>query len=281
MIMKKYLWLLFLSFMPFIMLSCTDSSRKAPDIEGMIFIPAGEFIMGSNDIDTEGLGREFGIRTNQLFEEERPERRVTIGGYYIDKYEVTNSQYKAFVNSVNYRIAPEHWTGGVYPEGEGNHPVSFVTWYDAFNYCKWAGKRLPSEEEWEKAIRGPDGNMFPWGNEYDGSKANFDTGETKPVGSYETDKSYYGVYDMGGNVSEWVQDWFKPYPGNTADIKDYGEKNKVIRGGAGSVLGHYIMEQFFSRGAKRGFYIPNGSGADGGFRCGKSVMGEAKGPGGK
>jgi formylglycine-generating enzyme required for sulfatase activity len=249
------------------------SCERAPKIEGMVYIPSGEFIMGSEEVDTEGLGKEFGLRAGEFYADERPVRKVHLKGFYIDKYEVTNSEYKRFADATRYN-SPVNWDGKNYPEGKGDHPVNNITWYDAHSYCNWAGKRLPTETEWEKAARGPDGTIYPWGDEYDKKMANLDTGETKPVGSYKKDKSYYGVYDMGGNVMEWVDSWYGPYPGNTADIKDYGEKHKVLRGGSGSVLGHYVMEKVFSRASFRSHYIPGGAGDDGGVRCAKSAINE-------
>src|SRR3990172_5037164 len=143
------------------------SCAKVPAIEGMVYIPPGEFI------------------------------------------------------TVTAAPAPPYWTQRAYPEGKASHPVTNVTWYSAGIYCVWAGKRLPTEAEWEKAARGPGGNKYPWGNEYDEKKANLFKGKTVPAGSFETDKSYYGVYDMGGNVMEWTDSWYEPYPGATIINKDY------------------------------------------------------------
>ncbi|MBI3755123.1 MAG: SUMF1/EgtB/PvdO family nonheme iron enzyme [Deltaproteobacteria bacterium] len=252
----------------FILSSC--SGENVPKIEGMVYIPSGEFIMGSEDVDTEGIAKEFGERRTRYYEDERPVRKIFLKGFYMDKYETTNMQYKTFVDAAGYPPPPT-WEGGKYAAGQDNHPVNNVTWFDAHGYCTWAGKRLPTEEEWEKAARGPDGNKYPWGNEYDEKKANLNKGATSPVGSYETDKSYYGVYDMGGNVMEWIDAWYKPYPGNKAENKDFGETSRILRGGSGSVLGHYTIGKVYARSSFRHYYLPGGAGDDGGIRCAKSV----------
>ncbi len=271
--MKRIADVFFFMVAAAVLLSC--SKDRAPRIEGMVYIPPGEFIMGSEEVDTEGLGKEFGLRKERYYEDETPMRRVFLEGYYIDTYEVTNAQYKKYLDETGY-TPPPTWENGTFPDGEADHPVTYVTWYEAHAYCKWAGKRLPTEAEWEKAARGPDGNIYPWGNEYDEKKANLNTGEVKPVGSYPTDRSPYGVYDMAGNVMEWVEDWYEPYPGNTSKNKDFGRKYKVLRGGLGGMSGHYIMNKIFARGANRNYYLPDGAGDDGGFRCARSAEVEPK-----
>jgi len=222
--------------------------------------------MGS-DPEDEKRGVMVGI-------DEQPQRQVKVNAYYIDKYEVTNEQYQRFIDATDNKT-PFDWQDRKYPEGEGDWPVSHIDWFDARTYCEWSGKRLPTEEEWEKAARGPDGNIYPWGNEFDKKKGNF-FGQPAPVGSFETDRSHYGVYDMAGNVMEWVDSWYKAYPGNKADIKDYGEKHKVLRGNAASADGHYGMTSVFARGSNRTYYLPGGAGFDGGFRCARDAEVKAR-----
>lgn len=263
--------ILFIVITVFLLFSC--SRENAPKIEGMVYIPSGEFIMGSEDVDTENIGKEFGFSRGRLYEDERPMRKLFLKGFYIGKYEITNRQYKTFIDATGYAF-PETWEGGLYPAWQDAHPVNNVTWFDAHAYCRWAGKRLPAEEEWEKAARGPYGNKYPWGNEYDEKKANINKGDTVPVGSHETDKSYYGVYDMGGNVMEWADAWYEPYPGNKTEVKDFGKISRILRGGSGSVLGHYIMGRIYARSSFRHYYLPGGAGNDGGIRCAKSAAAE-------
>lgn len=155
-------------------------------------------------------------------------------------------------------------------------PVTGISWHYADVYCRWRDKRLPSEAEWEKAARGPDGFEFPWGNDWNAALAN--TGDQDdseweegiaPVGSYPNNKSFYGVYDLAGNVWEWTADWYQPYPKSTYRSDNFGEKVKVIRGGGGGI-GHYALSYFF-RGATRQFAEPDMAGEDVGFRCAADV----------
>ena len=149
-------------------------------------------------------------------------------------------------------------------------PVTGVNWFAAKNFCEWRNSRLPTEAEWEKAARGPDGLEYPWGNEWDpkitntGDDGKWDEG-VAPVGFYKGNKSPYGVYDMSGNVWEWVNDWYEPYEGSTYKTEAFGKHNRVLRGGGGGV-GHYAISYFF-RGATRQFSEPEMESEDVGFRC--------------
>jgi iron(II)-dependent oxidoreductase len=223
---------------------------RGEDGAEMVLVPAGEFRMGS-----------------QEFEEERPEHRVFLDAFYIDKYEVTNTLYLRFVGAAG-RSAPTFWQSrwGTGPD----EPVLGVTWSDAEAYCQWAGKRLPTEAEWEKAARGTDGQAYPWGDQWDPGGANFygaELGRTVAVGSYPRGVSPYGVHDMAGNVSEWVSDWYdKNYyrrsPAQNPRGPDSGEV-KVVRGGSqrDSPIG--------LRSARRSHFAPDTRFDRIGFRCTK------------
>ena len=201
----------------------TPLPTEVAEEEAMVAIPAGEFLMGS----------DHGI--------ERPPHQVLVEGFEIDKFEVTNKQFERFVTETGYETEaekagePQSWL--TYAQDKPQHPVVKVTWNDAVAYCEWAGKRLPTEAEWEKAAKGTEGYTYPWGNEWDSTKAN--TREagyrgTTIVGSLPDGASPYGVMDMVGNVREWVSDWFKAYPGYPGgdnEAQYFGEKYRVIRGG--------------------------------------------------
>lgn len=247
--------------------------------EEMVHIPPGEFIMGTDKVDSEGLTYEAGI-IKPLYVDERPEHKVHLDGYYIDKFEVTNIQYKKFVDKTGHK-APPIWNGNMYPQGTENHPVVTVSWQDAADYCKWAGKRLPTEAEWEKAARGTDSREYSWGNEFSFDKANLTeashlVGNPLPVGSFKEDKSPYGVFDMVGNVHEWTSTPYGPYPGNNYDSPDFKRGYTVIRGNSWAGVGHYPEEFYpkicaaFSRVSHRYYARPNMILNDTGFRCAKS-----------
>ena len=230
------------------------AKKKHYSNKDMAFVHGGPFIMGSND----------------WWPKSQPEHKVTISGFYMDKYEVTNRKYRAFVTATG-RKPPDNWTGGNIPAGKEDHPVVFVSWRDAEAFCKWEGKRLPKETEWEKAARGADGRTFPWGNKFDKNKANtpqYGHGDTMPAGSFENGKSPYGIYDLAGNAWEWVDDWFKPYPGNTHPDENYGEKYKVLRGGSWYDCTYYKCG-ISAPAYNRIFFNPDTRNNNFGFRCAK------------
>ncbi|NOX90973.1 MAG: formylglycine-generating enzyme family protein [Gammaproteobacteria bacterium] len=236
-------------------------SRLGDAANNMVLIPAGEFIMGTND----------------RLPDEGPEHTVTLSAFYIDQFEVTNLQYKKF-NEATWGRSPRHWRNRTFPSGKADHPVVYVSWENADAYCRWAGKRLPTDAEWEKAARGTDGRMFPWGDEFDTAKANTPVrwqeigkfGDTTPVGAFETGKSPYGVYDMTGNVWEWTASWYKAYPGNQTPSESYGERYKTLKGGSWFDCSFYkcgISAPVFNRS----FFAKKVKNDSFGFRCAKNA----------
>lgn len=236
------------------------ASRSVPALdfsENMIFIPDGTAIIGSDEKETEQVSRTWNVSRDTL-NDELPKRTISIRGFYIDQYEVTNAQYKEFIDATRYP-PPLHWTGGTYPENTGNHPVTFVSWDDAYAYAQWAGKRLPTAEEWEFAARGFNGQRFPWGNSFDIQQTNINhpKGNVASVGSYPDDVSVYKVYDMGGNVMEWT---FSHY----GDNKDFF----ILKGSS------WLGKPFEARGANQTPGAAEYQLSDIGFRCARSVTEE-------
>ena len=272
-------------------------SSEIPD--DMAMIPAGEFLMGSPD---DGVS----------FDDERPQRNVFIDSFRIDRHEVTNARYQQFVAATGHP-APSHqkpgltlWVHGIPLPGSERHPVVNVSWEDAVAYCRWQGKRLPTEAEWEKASRGAEGRRYPWGNDWDITRANsasywagrtveFKNGEewkafwitgdgasisrerglngevlTLPVGSFPGGASPYGLLDMAGNASEWVQDWYEPYSYLNAPLSNpqgpNGQLLKVVRGGS------WLKPVRNLRASDRDYGYPADRASGIGFRCAKDVF---------
>ncbi len=174
-----------------------ETSADDP-FEGMLLIPASEFVMGSEDDDIHAE------------DDELPQRVIALTDFYIDQFEVTNIEYKRFLDATGYP-APPHWQEGRYREDDDFDPVVEVTWWDATAYARWAGKRLPTEAEWEKAARGPNGRRFPWGDDYDSHLAN--SGRSLvPANAYIEGASPFGVVNMAGNAAEWTATPYEPYP---------------------------------------------------------------------
>ena len=227
----------------------TTQPNPGTGTAGMMLIPAGPFQMGSND-------PEASI-------DEQPVRTINVSAFSIDKSEVTNAQYQAFVlanpqwqkghiaaqyHDGNYL---KHWNGNNYPSGKANHPVVYVSWYAARAYATWAGKRLPTEAEWEKAARGKlVGQKYPNGNSIDANSANYGNGVGGPtaVGRYRVNG--YGLYDMAGNVWEWCSNAY-----------DNIENSRVLRGGSWSSHASDVRVSF------RGADVLTFTSDDVGFRC--------------
>ena len=249
----------------------------------MVLVPAGEFIMGTSQAQLQRIvqGRRDADALREVFAHEQPQHRVYLDSFYIDKYEVTNKQFKKFVDSTGYVTDAEKqgwgylWEGSnEWPRPEGaswraphghgssirrkdNYPVVQVSYNDALAYLEWAEKRLPTEAEWEKAARGIDDRLYPWGNQWDPTRLNsWEAGphKTTPVGSYPKGVSPYGAYDMVGNVWEWVFDWYHPKYYRTSQewsnpTGPAEGKHRVLRGAC------WLNEKHVTRCAHRDNYV--------------------------
>jgi len=231
----------------------------------LVYVAAGEFTLGSSDAEIDAWLRQHPGDDRSWFEDEQPQCRVNLPAYWIGRTEVTNAQHLRFVQATGQR-APQHWASGRPPAGLENFPVVLVNWESARAYCAWAGGRLPTELEWEKAARSADGRIFPWGNEWDRSRCrNFQgiTGRSYAsfrdglsalevwvrshdpvregpvaVGSNPSGGSVYGCQDMAGNVWEWCEDWhdeeaYRRYARGDLTPPASGSL-KVLRGGSWS-----------------------------------------------
>ena len=211
------------------------------------WIPSGTFTMGSQRGDRD----------------ERPEHEAQAGGFHMDLFPITNSQFARFLAESGY--SPGAWT---LPEGRENHPVVSVDWHAAQAYCEWVGKRLPTEPEWEKAARGSDGRTYPWGDEFDVNRASMGASHgfsgTSPVGNFAAGVSPFGILDMAGNVWEWLADCYdasRYSRGAVANGGDESLQNRVVRGGS------WMSHKRYLRCAKRGNEPPDKRSKFVGFRC--------------
>ncbi len=243
----------------------------AKPASAMVTIPAGDFIMGSTEEQAlEAFRLNDGNFDKAGYLSEYPQRTVTLGEYDIDRKEVSNAEYRMFVDATN-RAEPTPWSDQ--KSNDAIQPVTGVDWNDSTAYCEWLGKRLPTEAEWEKAARGIDGRIWPWGNTWDptkdnhgnGSEFGFDTSDgfrySAPVGS-DLGVSPFGILNMAGNVYEWTADDFAPYPGNDKYVHPYYfEAYKVFKGGA------YTDGPMEQRPASRVGHAKDFREEDIGFRC--------------
>ncbi|MCZ6681527.1 MAG: formylglycine-generating enzyme family protein [Candidatus Poribacteria bacterium] len=280
----------------------TDAEKPLHSIAGndgaeMVLIPSGEFQMGSSAEEVKQFLRElqetrdrlgrarkkslppsvpFRSLHNDAFNDEIPRHTAYLDAFYIDTYEVTNAQYRKFVEKTGHR-EPKFWDR---PEwNQPNQPVVGVSWHDAMAYAQWAGKRLPTEAEWEKAARGGlVGKRYPWGDEFSEEYVCYSDEQACPVGSYPPNG--YGLYDMAGNVWEWCLDAYQPdfyqrsperNPLADGDIKSVitnylnVETDRILRGGAWMVMHLYF------RVAERHGVAPTSQTFMIGFRCAKSA----------
>ena len=236
----------------------TETAAPAPATPAikpgeMVLIPAGESILGANDKDTAAY----------------PEQKVNLPAYWIDKYEVTNAEFLDFAIKTGYQgegaKEGKDWRQFFTPD-KARYPVLFITWNDAAAYCKSLGKRLPTEPEWEKAARGPNGFRYPWGDKWEAGKSNtYESGLREPtaIAQYE-DVSPYGAHDMLGNVQEWTESWYKAYKGNSKSDTNFGERFRVVRGASSRIYGS--RAHLWDRSA----YLPK-SLYDFGCRCAKEA----------
>ncbi len=250
------------------------SSDRGKDGAEMVLIPAGDFFMGAVD-------------DSNTHYDEIPGHRVYLDDFWIDRYEVTNRRYKQFVDETGHRAPyvnaewaqPYNWKDNTYPPGKADFPVVLVSWEDAAAYAAWAGKRLPTEAEWEKAARGGlVKKKYPWGGQITKQKANYFTSITeknqmKPVGTFPPNP--FGIYDSAGNVWEWCADWYdKTYYKKSPEKNPLGPEKgnyRVYRGGA------WINRKEQLRCSERARNAPAHQSHIIGFRCAKSAHQEAAG----
>jgi formylglycine-generating enzyme required for sulfatase activity len=272
---------------------------------GFVAVPGGRFVMGTREEDIPALMEKYG-GSREWYEWETPQHQLSLPTFYMSRYPVTHAQYAVFMRETDHKPPtaethsewPYEWREGSYPPQRANQPVVLVAWYDALEYCRWLTEKLrtwegtpeplatllrergwmvtlPSEAQWEKAARGDDGRVFPWGNEFDPARCNMEEtgiGDTSAVGMFPTGASPYVVEDLSGNVWEWTsslwgEDWQKPsfkYPYNPVDGREDldapGSVPRVLRGGAFNVDRRYV------RCAYRVRCYPGSFDRDGGFR---------------
>jgi len=255
----------------------TELARQQQAPKDMVYVPAGPFQMGSNMDELLDLAARHGLPRREAVVRltlggEIPRHEVSVPAFYIDRCEVTNRQYMEFVDAAGHAPPPSPaWDGSKVKPGAEDHPVTFVSFADAQAYARWAGKRLPTEAEWEKAARGAGTRRYPWGDEFDeGKKANLRraaAGKTMPVGSFPSGASPFRVMDMVGNVWEWTAGPARLYPGNKlGPIPNFAAERMIVRGASFSDGAAY-----YTTVTNRFPRDPKDRAADLGFRCVASV----------
>ena len=272
--MRKCVGFLSVGLMLTLLAACNQSSVSSERPEDMVLIPAGDFIMGTD--------------SEQANADQKPAHQVYLEAFYIDKHEVTNAQYEEFILAGGYKSKKlwtrEGWdfiqdnhiqTPWNYRQNkistEPDHPVIGVSWHEADAYAKWSGKRLPTEAEWEKAAKGTEGRVYPWGNEMDFSKLSYFPHVTKiqSVGNFPGGASSYGVLDMAGSVWEWCADRYsESYYDRPPRTNPKGPSNgeyRVLRGGAWDSIRRQLQctYRYYEKENYQNYTI--------GFRCAKDA----------
>ncbi len=253
--------LLFALALPIFAQTAPPDAQAAP--EGMALIPGGDGWMGTDETD----GTDNNQRDNVPLHanDARPRHRVTVAPFYMDKTLVTCAQYKLFCDATKIPVPPD-WNDGKIPLGRENCPVFHINWYEASAYANWAGKRLPTETEWERAARGDEDREYPWGAGFDESKIAWNLDKPLPVGSRPSGATPQGLLDMAGNGYEWTSSWFEAYPGAPVKVPEFGRSLKVARGGGWRGDGGRL-----TRNWQRGVNRPISRLEWLGFRCAKDV----------
>jgi formylglycine-generating enzyme required for sulfatase activity len=279
-----------LVFLALLLPHATQSHAPQPGDTSMVHVRGGSTHMGINPKQIPALQKTFAIDTPKLFQDEVPNHEVVLDDFYFDRYLVTNTPFKRFVDAnpqwQRDQLPPKlhngnylkHWTDPETLTTKADHPVVNVSWYAAVAYCQWSGKRLPTEAEWEYAARGGRKDLFPWGDQLpDGTRINFSGSgleTTSPVGRYPANG--YGIFDMAGNVWQFLADEWKPYPSPPQKNPVAGghlfrqgndflqvKTRRVIRGGSFDAFPVNLWIEY------RDSHPPDGAQPFVGFRCAK------------
>lgn len=274
--MKTFLFILTLGLLVAACGARVETRTSPIDGKVMVRVPGGEFRMGTSDTLAHDLAEQFELPESSL-RVEQPEHTVDLPEFWIDRELVTNVEYKKFLDANPAfpvpaldldAVRPLNWDAAAraFPAGRDNYPVVLVTWGDAAAYCKWAGKRLPTEAQWEKAARGTDGRVYPWGNRWDANRTaagKSGARDAAPVGQFSGGASPYGAYDMVGNLWQWTSSLERSYPYSAADGREAQDApgKRITRGGM------YAFGPAISRANLRNASDPEGRAISVGFRC--------------
>lgn len=271
--------LIFLPILVILLIACGAQvqTRTSPiDGKQMVRVTGGEFKLGLSDAQAQTLIEDYRLTADAL-KFEQPEQSPNLPEFWIDQNLVTNAEYKRFLDAnPSYpvpmldlnAVRPWNWdqAARTFPQGRENYPVVLVTWGDAAAYCQWAGKRLPTEAEWEKAARGTDGRLYPWGNTWEADKTTVGKAGAKdasPAGQFQSGASPYGAFDMVGNVWQWTSSLDKAYPYVPSDGREdpNAAGMRITRGGM------YAFGPGISRTNTRNHFDAEGRSISVGFRC--------------